>query len=56
LSLLACDPCIAQPAKAMKYQMVRFDNNRFSASRTAAFQAVTVKVHTTMLVARPSHG
>ncbi len=37
------DPCIVQPAKADKYQMVRFDNNRYSVPRSAAFQTVTVK-------------
>ncbi len=32
------DPCIVQPAKADKYQMVRFDNNRYSGAnpRSAA--------------------
>jgi transposase len=37
------DPCISQPAKVDKYQMARFDNNRYSVPRTAAFQTVTVK-------------
>src|SRR5579864_2681885 len=37
------DPCISQPAKVDKFQMARFDNNRYSVPRTAAFQTVTVK-------------
>jgi transposase len=37
------DACIVQPAKVDKYQMARFDNNRYSVPRCAAFQAVTVK-------------
>jgi transposase len=37
------DPCICQPAKVDKYQTVRFDSNRYSVPRSAAFQTVTVK-------------
>ena len=37
------DPCIFAPAKVDKYQTVRFDNNRYSVPRVAAFRAVTVK-------------
>ena len=37
------DPCIFAPVKVDKYQTVRFDNNRYSVPRVAAFQAVTVK-------------
>jgi hypothetical protein len=37
------DPCVMQPAKADKYQMVRYDTNRYSVPRAAAFQTVTVK-------------
>jgi transposase len=39
------DPCICEPAKVDKYQMVRFDGNRYSAPRCAAFQTVTVKAY-----------
>ena len=39
------DPCIHEPAKVDKYQTVRFDTNRYSAPRSAAFQTVTVKVY-----------
>jgi hypothetical protein len=39
------DPCIPEPAKVDKYQMVRFDANRYSVPRSAAFQAVTVKAY-----------
>ncbi|HEV3006533.1 MAG TPA: IS21 family transposase, partial [Pirellulales bacterium] len=39
------DPCVVQPAKADKYQTVRYDNNRYSVPRSAAFQAVTVKAY-----------
>ena len=39
------DACITQPAKVNKYQMARFDNNRYSVPRSAAFQAVTVKAY-----------
>lgn len=37
------DPCIYAPAKVDKYQTARFDHNRYSVPRPAAFQAVTVK-------------
>lgn len=39
------DPCILEPARADKYQTVRFDNNRYSVPRSAAFQTVTVKAY-----------
>jgi transposase len=39
----AFDPCIMQPAKADKYQTVRFDNNSYSVPRSFAFSTVTVK-------------
>jgi transposase len=39
------DPCVRQPAKADKYQMVRYDSNRYSVPRAAAFQTVTVKAY-----------
>jgi transposase len=39
------DPCITDPAKVDKYQTVRFDTNRYSTPRSAAFQTVTVKVY-----------
>jgi transposase len=39
------DPCVVQPAKADKYQMVRYDTNRYSVPRTAAFGVVTVKAY-----------
>ena len=39
------DPCVVQPAKVDKYQTVRWDTNRYSVPRTAAFQAVTVKAY-----------
>jgi transposase len=39
----AFDPCIVQPAKADKYQTVRFDNNSYSVPRSFAFSTVTVK-------------
>src|SRR5205085_7535886 len=37
------DACISRPAVVDKYQTARFDNNRYSVPRNAAFQAVTVK-------------
>jgi transposase len=37
------DACIVQPACVDKYQMVRFDRNRYSVPRRYAFQSVTVK-------------
>jgi transposase len=39
------DPCLFQPAKVDKYQMVRCDTNRYSVPRSAAFQTVTLKVY-----------
>jgi|SRR5580692_1630191 transposase len=39
------DPCISEPAKVDKYQTARFETNRYSAPRSAAFQAVTVKAY-----------
>jgi transposase len=39
------DPCLPQPAKVDKYQMVRCDSNRYSVPRSAAFQTVTVKAY-----------
>lgn len=41
----AFDPCIPEPAKVDKYQMVRFDTNRYSVPRPAAFRTVTVKAY-----------
>ncbi len=37
------DPCVFASAKVDKYQTARFDCNRYSVPRPAAFQAVTVK-------------
>ena len=37
------DPCVYAAAKVDKYQTARFDRNRYSVPRPAAFQAVTVK-------------
>ena len=47
LSLVAApfDPCRPEPAKVDKYQMVRFETNRYSVPRSAAFQAITVKAY-----------
>src|SRR5262249_55014802 len=39
------DPCLYQPAKVDKYQMVRYETNRYSVPRAAAFQVVTVKAY-----------
>jgi len=39
------DPCLHRPAQVDKYQMVRFDTNRYSVPRFAAFQKVTVKAY-----------
>ena len=43
LSERAFDPCVFAPAKVDKYQTARFDNNRYSVPRPAAFQTVTIK-------------
>jgi len=37
------DPCVMQPGKVDKYQLVHFDNVRYSVPRTWAFETVTVK-------------
>jgi transposase len=37
------DPCVGQSAQVDKYQVVRFDGNRYSVPRGCAFRAVTVK-------------
>jgi len=37
------EPCVFAPAKVDKYQTARFDGNRYSVPRHAAFKAVTVK-------------
>ena len=37
------DPCVAQSVKVDKYQIVRFDRNRYSVPRDCAFRVVTVK-------------
>jgi transposase len=37
------DPCVTQPAQVDKYQIVRFDCNRYSVPRGCAYRAVTVK-------------
>jgi transposase len=37
------DPCVTQPAQVDKYQIVRFDCNRYSVPRADAFRVVTVK-------------
>ena len=39
------DPCLCQPAQVDKYQQVRFDTNRYSVPRSAAFQKVTIKAY-----------
>jgi transposase len=39
------DPCIQNPAKADKYQTVRYDQNRYSVPRRWAFETVTVKAY-----------
>jgi transposase len=41
----AFDPCISEPAKVDKYQTARFDTNRYSVPRSAAFQTVTIKAY-----------
>jgi len=37
------DPCVVAPAKVDKYQTARFDRNRYSVPRSAAYRDVTVK-------------
>jgi len=37
------DPCVTQPAQVDKYQIVRFDCNRYSVPRGCAYRPVTVK-------------
>lgn len=37
------DPCVFAPVKVDKYQTARFDHNRYSVPRPAAFQSVTMK-------------
>ena len=37
------DPCVFAPVKVDKYQTARFDCNRYSVPRPAAFQAATIK-------------
>lgn len=39
----AFDPCISKPGQVDKYQIVRFDDNRYSVPRRWAFRPVTVK-------------
>jgi transposase len=39
------DPCVYAPAKVDKYQTVRYETNRYSVPRAAAFQTVTVKAY-----------
>ena len=39
------DPYVFEPAKVDKYQMIRYETNRYSVPRSAAFQAVTIKVY-----------
>jgi hypothetical protein len=41
----AFDACVQRSALVDKYQTVRFDTNRYSVPRGAAFQAVTVKAY-----------
>jgi transposase len=41
----AFDPCVFEPAKVDKYQMVRYETNRYSVPRSAAFQTVTIKAY-----------
>ena len=41
----AFDPCVFDTAKIDKYQMVRYETNRYSVPRAAAFQTVTVKAY-----------
>jgi hypothetical protein len=45
LAARAFDPCVSEPAKVDKYQTVRYDTNRYSVPRSAAFQTVTVKAY-----------
>jgi transposase len=37
------DPCVFVPVKVDKYQTARFDHNRYSVPRPAAFQVATIK-------------
>jgi transposase len=37
------DPCVTQSVQVDKYQIVRFDRNRYSVPRDCAYRAVTVK-------------
>jgi transposase len=39
----AFDPCVSKPGQVDKYQVVRFDDNRYSVPRRWAFRPVTVK-------------
>ena len=39
------DPCVSSAAQADKYQTVRFQTNRYSVPRWAAFQGVTIKAY-----------
>jgi transposase len=43
LPMYPFDACVVQPAQVDKYQTVRFDKNRYSVSRSCAYQSVTVK-------------
>jgi len=45
LAARAFDPCVSEPAKVDKYQMVRYNTNRYSVPRSGAFQTVTVKMY-----------
>ncbi len=39
------DPCVSSVAMVDKYQTVRFENNRYSVPREAAFASVTIKAY-----------
>jgi transposase len=45
LPSVAFDACLYQPAKIDKYQMVRFDQVRYSVPKRYAFQTATVKAY-----------
>jgi transposase len=45
LSAPAFDPCVLDTGKVDKYQQVRYDTNRYSVPRAAAFQTVTLKIY-----------
>jgi len=45
LPLRAFDPCVTEDAKVDKYQMARYDSNRYSVPRRWAFEFVTVKAY-----------